>query len=68
MYFNLFLSKTTNNKQMYSPILYKYQDSLLLLTPTVQLFGSLLQTHIFLYRHTHMTFPSPGQIKKIGGL
>ena len=54
MYFNLFLSKTTNNKQMYSPILYKYQNSFLLLTPTVQLFGSLLQTHTLLVQtHTH---------------
>ena len=39
---------------MYSPRLYKYQDSSVLYTPTVQLFGSLLHTHTLMVQtHTH---------------
>ena len=39
---------------MYPPRLYKYQDSSVLYTPTVQLFGYLLLTHTLLAQtHTH---------------
>ena len=39
---------------MYSLKLYKYRDSYVLYTPTVQLFGSLLHTHTLLVQtHTH---------------
>ena len=39
---------------MYSPRLYKYQESSVLNTLTVQLFGSLLETHTLLVQtHTH---------------
>ena len=39
---------------MYSPRLYKYQDSYVLYTPTVHAFGSLSLTHNLLVQtHTH---------------
>ena len=39
---------------MYSPRLYKYQDSYVLDIPTVHTFGSLLLTHTLLVQtHTH---------------
>ena len=47
-----------NNKQMYSPRLYKYQESSVLYSPTVQLFGSLSQTHtISVQTHTQVSAP-----------
>ena len=49
---------TINNKQIYSPRLYKYQESSVLYSPTVQLFGSLSQTHtISVQTHTQVSAP-----------
>ena len=45
---------------MYSPRLYKYQDSSVLYTPTVQLFSSLLQTHTLFVQTHKTTFPPLG--------
>ena len=44
---------------MYSPRLYKYRDSSVLYTPTVQFTVSYLTRTLFWYRHTPMTFPPP---------
>ena len=45
---------TINNKQMYSPSLYKYQDSYVLYKPAVHTFGSVFFTHTLLVQtHTH---------------
>ena len=43
-----------NNKQMYSPRLYKYRDYYILHIPTVHAFGLVLLTHTLLAQtHTH---------------
>ena len=47
---------------MYSPRLFKYRDSYVLYIPTVHAFGSVSLHTLFWYRHTHMTFPPPGQL------
>ena len=53
MYIKLF-KKTINNKQMYSPRLYKYLDSYVVYIPTVDAFGSLSLTHALLVQtHKH---------------
>ena len=41
MYIKLMSKETINNKQMYSPRLYKYRDSYVLYKPTVHTFGTL---------------------------
>ena len=38
---------------MYSPRLYKYQDSYIIYKPTVHTFGMVTLHTLFLYRHTH---------------
>ena len=53
MYFKPIFKETINNKQMYSPRLYKYRDSYVLYTPTVHAFGSVLLTHTVLVQ-THI--------------
>ena len=46
---------------MYSPRLYKSRGSYILYKPTVQTFGTVNWHTLFWYRHTHMTFPPPGE-------
>ena len=54
MYIKLIFKLTINNKQTYSPRLYKYRDSYLLYIPKVQTFGSVNFTHTLLVQtHTH---------------
>ena len=53
MYFKPIFKETINNKQMYSPRLYKYRDPYVLYIPTVHVFGSLLLTHTLL-EQTHI--------------
>ena len=54
MYIKLISKQTINNKQMYSPRLYKYRDSYVPYVPTVHTFGSVFLTHTLLVQtHTH---------------
>ena len=53
MNIKLIFKQTINNKQMYSPRLYKYQDSYVQYKPTVHTFSSLSLTHtLLLQTHT----------------
>ena len=47
MYIKLSFKETINNKQMYSPRLYTYQDSYVLYTPTVLLWFVITYTQSF---------------------
>ena len=49
---------------MYSLILYKYLDSYVLYKPTVHTFGTVTLHTLFWYRHTHMTFSPPDDIRQ----
>ena len=49
-------------KQMYAPRLYKYRDSSVLYTPTVQISVPYYTHTLFWYRHKHMTFPPPSTV------
>ena len=53
MYIKLIFKNAINNKQMYSPRLYKYRNSYALYIPTVHAFGSVLLTHTLLVQ-THL--------------
>ena len=59
MYIKLIFKYTINNKQMYSPRLYKYRDSYVIYKPTVHTFGSVLLTHTLLVQ-THIHDVSAG--------
>ena len=49
---------------MYSPRLYKYRDSYVLYIPySTRLRFSIMYTHSLGYRHTHMTFPPPLELR-----
>ena len=52
MHIKLIFKLTINNKQMYSPRLYKNRDSYALYMPTVHAFGSVKFTHTLLVQ-TH---------------
>ena len=54
MHIKLIFNQTINNKQMYSPRLYKYRDSYVLYIATVHTFGSVNFTHtLLLQTHIH---------------
>ena len=58
MYIKLIFKLTINNKQMYSPRLYKYRDSYELYIHTVHTFGSVNFTHTLLVQtHPHDVSP-----------
>ena len=48
LYIKLIFKKTINNKQKYSPRLYKYRDSYVLYIPSVHANGSVNFTYTFL--------------------
>ena len=54
MYIKLIFKYTINNKQMYSPRLYKYRNSY-----SIHIRFGKLYAHSF-GKDTHMTFPPPG--------
>ena len=62
MYIKLIFKLTINNKQMYSPRLYKYRDSSVLYTPTEKFSVPYHTRILFWNRHKHITFPPPGTI------
>ena len=50
---------------MYSPRLFKYQDSSVLLYTDTRQYNYSVPYHrrtLFWYRHTHVTFPHPDEI------
>ena len=61
-----------NNKQIYSPRLYKYRDSYVLYIPTVHAFGSVFLTHTLLVQtHTWRFCPwyfHVGKLKCLVGI
>ena len=62
----LIFKLTIGNKQMYSPRLYKYQESSVLYTPTVQLFSSLLHTYTLLVQtHKHDVSAPCNQVTQV---
>ena len=56
MYIKLISNLTINNKQMYSPRLYKYQNSSVCIHRQYNFSVPYHRRTLFWYRHTHMTF------------